>query len=437
MQREELVRGIGVRQLAAGIINGTVGAGIFVVPALVAQGVGAAAPIVFAICGATMALIAASFAVGGSRVSRTGGLFAYVEAAFGPFAGFVALTLQWLGFVASAASVSVAFLDAMPLLIPALAQPALRLALLASLLAGLAAINVRGVTSGARTVEWLTLGKLIPLALFVVIGVSAVQPETLGWPGMPDSGPLGRTVLLAIFAFLGIELALTPSAEIRTPSKTVPRAILIALVLTTSLYIAIQVVAQGVLGASLADFAQSPLAEAASRFMGASGATFILAGSLVSMFGYISGDMLASPRNLYAFGRDGFLPLVGRVHSRYKTPSVAIGIHAVLLFALASSNTFIYLAIVANVATLSLYFFGCAAAIVLMKRPAADGGEGVRLWGGPLVPLAAMGAIAGILSSATWQEFAATAAAAAVGAVIYAVRRRTSADPVSAYTPTS
>ena len=77
-----LVRALGVRQLTAAIINTTVGAGIFVLPALVAQSVGTAAPLAFLICAAIMALVTIALAVAGSRVAVTGGIYAYVEAAF-------------------------------------------------------------------------------------------------------------------------------------------------------------------------------------------------------------------------------------------------------------------------------------------------------------------------------------------------------------------
>src|SRR5215217_4036805 len=117
---ENLIRGIGVRQLAASIVNSTIGAGIFVVPALVAQGLGAAAPLAYVICAVTMALVVTTFAMAASRVTVTGGLFAYVEVAFGPYVGFLAGTLQWLGAIAAAGGVSIAFLNALTVVVPSL-----------------------------------------------------------------------------------------------------------------------------------------------------------------------------------------------------------------------------------------------------------------------------------------------------------------------------
>ena len=193
----------------------------------------------------------------------------------------------------------------------------------------------------------------------------------------------------------------------RDPRRTVPRAIFLALGLTTLLYLAIQAVAQGVLGAEMAQHAEAPLAEAASRFLGKGGRLLVLAGGAVSMFGYMCGDMLSSPRSLYAFGRDGFLPrALARVHPSFHTPYVAIVVHALLAAALAISSSFRHLALLSNVSVLALYFLCCAAALRLVSRPAPDGEPAFTLPGARVIPVAAMAVIAWILAHATRQEFA-------------------------------
>src|SRR5712691_13365226 len=104
-----LVRAIGARQLTASVINVTIGAGIFVLPAAAAAGLGPAAPVAYVVCAVLMALIVCCFAAAGSRVSLTGGLYAYVEVAFGPFVGFLAGVLYVLSASFAAASVASAF----------------------------------------------------------------------------------------------------------------------------------------------------------------------------------------------------------------------------------------------------------------------------------------------------------------------------------------
>ncbi len=421
-----LVRALGVRQLAASIVNVTVGAGIFVLPAAVAAGLGAAAPLAYLVCAASMALIVTSFALAGSRVSLTGGIYAYVEVAFGPFVGFLAGVLQWLMLWLTAGGLLSAFVDQVGLLVPGAGEGLPRAAIIVATVGFLAIVNVRGVAIGARVIEGAVVAKLLPLAVFLAVGVFFIQPSALAWPGWPPGDKLGETVLLLIFAFVGIEVALVPSGEVRDPRRTVPRAIYLALGLTTALYLAIQAVAQGVLGAEMAQQAQAPLAAASSRFLGEGGRLLVLVGGAVSMFGYMCGDMLSSPRSIYAFGRDGFLPrAVARVHPSFRTPYVAIGLHALLAAALAISSSFRYLALLSNVAVLVLYFLCCAAALRLVSRKAPGGEAAFSLPGARVIPVAAMAVIAWILAHATRQEFAVLGVTLVVAALLYGLRRLT------------
>jgi amino acid transporter len=142
------------------------------------------------------------------------------------------------------------------------------------------------------------------------------------------------------------------------------------------------------------------------------------------MFGYLSGDMLASPRSIFAFGRDALLPRrFASVHPRFHTPHVAIATHAVLTAALAASSTFTILALLSNVGVLTLYFLGCAAALRFVSRPAAPGSAGLRLPGERIIPIAAMGVILWILAHATRREFLVLGATLLAASLLYALRR--------------
>jgi amino acid transporter len=416
---------LGVRQLTAAIVNTTVGAGIFVIPALVSQDLGAAAPIAFLFCAAIMACVAMCVAMTGSRVALTGGIYAYVEVAFGPFVAFLAGVLQWLTGLLAVSGVASALLDQLTILNPGAASRVVQVAVLALMLTALAALNVRGVRVGTRLVEAVTLAKLAPLLVFTCVGAFFVDRAAIAWPGLPPVDAIGRSVLLLIFAYAGIEVAVAPSGEVRNPARTVPRAVFLALAVTTALYIGIQLVAQGVLGAALAQQTSTPLADAAGRFLGRAGVALMLVGAVCSMFGYMCGDMLSSPRSLYALARDGFVPAVfSRIRPASGTPAVAIWTHAALVLAFASTNTFQSLAIIGNVGLLILYLMACAAALELARRD-------VRTDGPPFAPPGAwIGPIAGgllllwILSTATAAEFAVTAAVLIVATLVYAVRAR-------------
>src|SRR5579862_5216592 len=378
-----LVRAIGPRDLTASIVNVTIGAGIFVLPAVVAGQLGAAAPIAYLVCAALMALIVSCFAAAGSRVSLTGGLYAYVEVAFGPFVAFLAGILYSLMAAFAAASVASAFAGSVGAFWEPLNSPGGRTATLALLFATVAAINVRGVTLGARFVDVVTIAKLAPLAILVAAGVWSIRGEYLAWPALPEAAAVGRTAIVLIFAFVGVEIALVPGGEVRDPSRTVPRAVFAALAITTTLYLLIQAVAQGILGPSMSMYASAPLAEAASRVLGRGGRLLVLGGAAISMAGYVSGDMLGSPRALYAYARDGALPsALAYIHPRFRTPSIAIVVHAVIVATLAVSSSFTQLAIVANVAALTLYLMCIAASYELQRRDVRADGTPFTIPGG-------------------------------------------------------
>ena len=419
-----LVRAIGPRQLTASIINITIGAGIFVLPAVAARGLGAAAPLAYVVCAVLMALIVCCFAAAGSRVSLTGGVYAYVEVAFGPLVGFLAGVLYMLMATFAVASVASAFAASVGAMWTPVATAAGRAAAIAVLFAALAAVNVRGVRMGARLVEIVTTAKLLPLAALVLSGIWFVDSAFLRWPQLPSASAVGSTAIVLIFAFVGLEVALVPSGEVRDPARTVPRSVFSALAITTTLYLLIQLVAQGLLGPSMSTYAAAPLAEAAGRVLGGAGRMLVLLGGTISMFGYVSGDMLGSPRAVYAFARDGVLrgPLA-RVHPRFRTPYVAIAVYAMAVASVAVSSSFTQLAVLANVAALTLYLTCVAAAYDLQRRDVRAGGAPFVIPGGPVVPLLAAAVIAWLLSNATRREFAVEGLVLATAALFYFIRR--------------
>jgi APA family basic amino acid/polyamine antiporter len=421
----QLMRAIGPARLTITIVNLMVGAGIFVLPAMVASGLGRGAPIAYLVCAGLMALIVTCFAAAGSRVSLTGGLYAYIEVAFGPFVGFVAGVLYAVMAAFAVASVASALAGSIMALTPAIATPAWRAALLGAIFAAVALVNIRGVTPGARLIELVTAAKLLPLVALVVAGLPMLRADRVLVEQMPSASLLGHTSIVLIFVFAGIEVALVPSGEIRNPARTVPVAVYAGLAFTTLLYLAIQAVAQSLLGPALPDFATAPLAETAGRMFGHPGRTMVLAGAIVSMFGYVSGDMLSSPRALFALGRDGILPRAfAVVHPRFRTPHLAISVYAILVALVAISSSFTQLAILANVTALTLYLMCIAAAWELQRRDVrANGAAPFVLPAGPLVPLLAAGVTVWLLSHASGRELRVLALVLAVASVFYFIRK--------------
>src|SRR4029077_13051717 len=337
----QLVRGIGIPALTANIVSSTIGAGIFVIPATVARVLGPAAPLAFVCCAIAMVLFVTCFAIAGSRVSLTGGLYAYVEVAFGRYVGFLAGMLYFLTALGAVAGVVNVLANSVAQVVPFLGSPAMRIVVMLAVYGSLVFINIRGVRKGAGAVTAITLAKLLPLLLFICAGLFFINFANLSWPRWPSSQSLGDAVVLLMFAFVGIEVALIPSGEVSNPARTVPRSAYLALVITTIIYILIQVVAQGTLAGELANYPDAPLAESATKFLGAFGKTLLLAGATISAFGFVTSDILSSPRMIFAFGRDGALPeFFAHVHPRHRSPDVAIITYAALAFALSVSGTF-------------------------------------------------------------------------------------------------
>ena len=426
--RPSLVRAVGTWALAASIFNVTVGGGIFVLPALASRLLGAAAPLAYLVCGVAIGLIVLCFAEAGSRISRTGGPYAYVEVVFGPYAGFLAGVLLWLMGTLAMAGVVTMFAANVGGLVPALGAGTGRALLIVALFAGLTWVNVRGVREGTTLINVVSIAKLLPLLVLIVFALPAVKPANVAIPDMPAASSLSRASIVLIFAFLGVESALVPSGEVKSPSRTVPRALAIAMTAVVVLYVAIQLVVQGVLGPALGEPAASatPLAAAAGVALGGWGRTLLLLGATISMFGYVSGMTLAIPRALFAFAEDRILPrAVAAVHPCYRTPWVAIIIQSVVVAALAIVSRFEQLAVIANLASLLLYL-GCIVSAWELRRrnvSADDGKPPLTLPFGPLVHLLAAGVIVFMLSSITRVEWAMVAVVLIVASVLFAISR--------------
>ncbi len=420
----QLIRALGVPSLTANIVNSTVGAGIFVLPALVAAQMGAGAPLAFLACALAMVIFVTSFALAGSRVALTGGLYAYVETAFGRYVGFIAGVLYFLTAILGASGIVALVADTIGALAPIFAHGAMHFLIVLLVFGVLAFVNIQGIKSGARAVWIVTIAKLLPLFIFVGLGIFFVRRAdalTIAWPGAPS---MGRGVLLLLFAFVGIEVALMPSGEVKDSARTVPRAIYLALFVTTVLYLLIQLVAQGILGDSLGKFSTAPLAEAASRFLGGPGRRLMLVGASISAFGFLVSDILSSPRVLFALGRDRFLPrALAHVHPRFHTPDIAILVYCSVAAILSLFSSFQQLAILSNVAVLFLYFLCCGAALQLMRRDERMAGQPFRFPGAWIFPVLGIVISLWILAQATGMELAVTAGVLIVASLLFLIQR--------------
>ncbi|HEX8796031.1 MAG TPA: amino acid permease [Polyangiaceae bacterium] len=389
-----LVRAMGPWVLAASIVNVVVGGGIFAVPSALSAAAGPYAPLVFLVCAIVVGCVAICFAEAGSRVPTSGGPYGTIEAAFGPLAGYTSGTLLWVSDVLACGGITAALADTATASVPDAARGPAHVAVVFLVIGAIATVNLTGVARAARIVSVATAVKLVPLAVFVLAGVAAVRAPLLTEPVAPGNGDFGRALMLALFTFTGMECALGASGEAAQPSRTIPRALAISMCSVTLLFVAVQVIAQGLMGASLAQ-SPAPLADAMASLHPAL-RVLMLAGAAVSMLGWIGSDILGSPRIVFALARDGWLPRrLAAVHPRTHVPHVAIVCYAGVAVVLALSGTFAELAVLAALAMVPIYVGGCAAAWTLRRR-------GVALAGAPLgfrgLGAAALIGIAGTLA---------------------------------------
>ncbi|HEY5264337.1 MAG TPA: APC family permease [Steroidobacteraceae bacterium] len=368
-----LVRAVGTWSLAASTICIVVGAGIFAVPGALAASIGPYAPIAILICAIAIGSVAICFAEAGSRIASSGGAYGCIQAAFGPLSGYVAGMLLWIGNVLACGGIAAALADVAASVLPPPLKASTHALVIFGVIGWIAYMNIGGVARGMHLIRWATILKLVPLVIFVIVGAGAVHARNFLPVAVPGTAGLGRALILALFAFTGMETSLCTSGEVADPGRSIPRALTLALGSVTLLYVAIQLVAQGILGPSLSQ-STVPLADAMARISPAL-RVLMLAGAAVSMFGWLSADIMGSPRMLFAFARDGWLPsLLGRLHGRTHVPHISIICYATLAAGLAITGTFAELAVLATLTSAALYILGCAAAWRLARRGVAEAG---------------------------------------------------------------
>lgn len=398
--QEGLKREVGVWGLSANIVNIIVGAGIFVLPAIVAGIMGTQAVIAYLFCGFLIALVMLCFAEAGSKVTHSGGGYAYVETAFGPYPGFLAAVFMLMGSIFSDAAVSNALVEILGLVFPVFKNKYVRVLTLFVIFAGLATLNVVGVKQGIGLVKINTVAKLIPLLLLVTIGWKDVQLTNLYWEAAPTLQQFGEASLILFFAFQGGDAGLTIGGEIKNPQKTVPKAIFIGISFVLLLYILIQTVSQGVLGSELPNFKEAPLAETAKIVFGPVGYTLLFVGAGISMFGMLSGQILNLPRVFFRLAVDGVIPIakLASIHHKFKTPYVSILLYAGLGFTIASLGGFRQLAVIAS-ASMLLVYFGVSLSVIQLRKTKANGTGEFKIPLGYTVPIISAGVILYFLSN--------------------------------------
>jgi APA family basic amino acid/polyamine antiporter len=403
---EGLKRVIGVPGLTLSIISGVIGAGIFVLPAIVGTALGAFGVFGYIFCSIMLAAIMLCYAEIGSRVTTSGGSYAYVEEAFGNFPGYIVNWLYFFGWgvIGSAALLNI-IADSLAVMFPFFADPLIRGILFFSLTVFMIWINVVGAKQTVGIVKAITIIKLLPLLGIIIFGFSYVKTTNLHWEHLPTLQTFSNTTLILFFAFAGFETSLGASGEIKNPKRTVPLSICIGGVVVLIIYMLLQTVTQGVLGQQIALFKNAPLAAIAEKIIGPVGATILLCCAALSCFGNVTLDLLCTPRSLFAGANDGLFPkFLGKVHPKFATPYLAVITYGSLIFIFSISGGFKQLAILASATILIVYLAVILSTMKLRTRNIEENKKIFKAPGGWITPLIGVASILWLLASlGKWQ----------------------------------
>jgi APA family basic amino acid/polyamine antiporter len=371
------------------VVGTIIGASIFVQPSEITKQMPSVSGIVIAWLGAGVltlfgALVCAELA---SAIPETGGVYVYLTRAFSPAVGFLwGWAMFWSmhsGIIAAIATVFARYLATFV----ALDATGLRVVAVAVILV-LSAVNYFGVRHGGRVQNVFTTAKLLAILAIIAAG--------LFWSGTPpppgaaiESAVTLRGFVLAmaagLFAYGGWHMVTYTAGETKDPARTIPRALLIGIVVVTACYCGLNAVYLKVLPLDAVRASTKVAADAAEVLFGG-GAGLMAALVLVSTFGAVNGIILVGPRVYYSMAQDGTLfKWMGAVHPRFGTPHRAIVVQAVWASVLAATNT--YGALFSRVIYTEWIFFAAMAAGLMLLRRRPDYRPLSPIWGYPVVPL--------------------------------------------------
>ncbi len=407
---EGLKRVIGIQGLTLSIVNMVIGSGIFVLPAIIGISMGAFGVFGYIFCSIMMAAIMLCYAEIGAKITTSGGSYAYVEKAFGNFPGFI---INWLfffgwGILSSAAMMNI-IADSLALLWPILLNPFIRGFLFFLLMAIMVVVNILGTKQANIFVKLISILKLFPILGIIIFGFSHIKIDNLHWQNAPSLKTFSDSTLILFFAFAGFEASLGVSGEFKNPKRTVPLGIFFGGAIVLIVYILLQTVTQGILGAEIVSYKNAPLAAVAEKIIGPAGTTLLLFTAALSCFGGVSADVMVTPRSLFACANDGMFPkFLSKVHSKFATPYLAIITYASLIFIFSISGGFKQLATLASAALLLVYLSVILATIKLRSNKEEVSEKTFKVPGGFIVPFIGIASIVWLLTSLNKWEIIST-----------------------------
>lgn len=385
-------------------VNAIIGSGIFLLPGSTFAVAGTSSLFIYIAVAIMTMLIAFCFAEVGGMFNQNGGAYIYVKEAYGDFAGFEVGVMKWVVQLIAQATMAAGFATALSSIWPAAEKGLIHNLIIIALVGGLAVVNMIGVDPAKHVNNVASLGKLVPLILFIVVGIffikgahfQPVVPKGLGVSG------ISAAVLLVFYAFTGFESIATAAEDMDHPKRNLPISIIFTMILVSIVYFLIQFVCIGTLGPDLTK-STTPIATAMGTFLGGAGKWIVTIGTLISIGGINVAASFLTPRGGAALAENGMFPRAMAKQSRRGTPYIAIIVSAVIVIPIALSGSFITLAAISVISRFTQYIPTCLS-VITFRRRRPDLKTTFRIPGGYVIPILAVAASVWILIHADLQK---------------------------------
>ncbi|MCM1992269.1 APC family permease [Oceanirhabdus seepicola] len=373
-------------------INSIIGSGIFGLPGKAYKLMGPASMLVIIFCMLLSVSIALCFAEAGSWFKVNGGPYIYAKEAFGDFIGFEVGFMKWAICIIAWSAMANFFASTLATVFPAVGHNPGRLIVTAAMLIGLAVMNLMGVKASKIVNNVVTIGKLVPLLLFVMVGIFFIKganftPFTIIPEGQTFTQSFFAASLIIFYAYTGFESLAVAAEEMESPEKNIPKALVLVMLFVSIIYVLVMAISTGVLGGALAG-SDAPVADAAQVMFGGAGKAFIVAGTIISVGGINMASSFHTPRAAVALAEQGLLPAFVAKKNKHGAPAVAIIVSVALSLLLAVTGSFSFLLQISVISRFLQYIPTCIAVLVFRKKY-ADRESSFRIPFGPVVPILA------------------------------------------------
>lgn len=350
-------------------MNAIIGSGIFLLPGQAFSIAGTSSLFVYIFITLLAGSMALCFAEVAGLFKSNGGAYIYAKEAFGNFAGFEVGFMKYIVQIIAWATMSVGFVTALSAIFPSVAKGPLRVAVICIVVLGLSIVNLLGVNLAKYVNNVVTVGKLVPLVLFIAVGIFFIKGANFHPVVPPEftTGKFSAAAILIFYAFTGFESLATASEDMENSKKNLPLAIAISIGCVSLIYFLIQLVSIGTLGSGLQGN-ETPVVDAMSTFLGRTGGLVVTVGTLISIGGINAAASFLTPRGCLALAQRGMLPPIVKAKSKRDTPVAAIIITAVLVIPVALSGSFAQLAAISVISRFTQYIPTCLSVIAFRRR---------------------------------------------------------------------